>query len=1011
MERWANGCILIVVLTLLVAITGCFSATPDASPPQPVATDTTSAPEAGSLVPAATPPPPPPAETAPSEISNGDPADAEVSKAPSSSRAVVDRVDNAVVYITTQDALGEDTGVGSGCVISKDGLVATNFHVMASAATAYVQLVDGTRFDVVGYRAIDRRHDLVILQLDDNASELEVFELKQPEALEQGDNVMAIGHPSGFRFTVTTGIVSAVRGAEELPEQYKQVLRLADDTVWIQTNAAISGGNSGGPLLNVSGELVGLNTWVAMGQNLGFAIHVRHLIELHGNLESEPTALPLPETDVISDPRVARLVADYRKEYQVLLQNIAAALTVERKQSIAQQQNPAAIYVEKLVELSDEVAGEPAASEALAWACRVAATSQRPAGFEDVMERLNKMDPDAPQMRQIASALALLQGNKEAVDFLRKLRQTSKDRELRGVANLCLAGAMARLDIDQYRPEIVETLQIVMKDYADVELQGMPLSESSESQSFAYKHLAVGTRGANIRGEDFAGEPFELEEYRGKVVVLDFWADWCPHCRVMYPHERELITKHADQPFALLGVNGDERERAQRVIGDGTVTWRSWVDGTDGEIAKQWQIASWPSIFVLDRRGVIRYRDVRGEELDQAIEHLLNEPKLDMPGDLVAAGAEWKYSDDGSDQGTAWRAVDFDDSSWSVGAAPLGYGLDTEVTRLNRGDDPDAKPITYYFRHSFEIADAAKVSRAILGIIADDGMAVYLNGKEVARRRLTADAAHETVAFGEGKNGQGTPELAVLPSGSLKNGRNVLAVEVHQVSASSADLYFDLTLSSNFPAIAPVLETDLAMFKIGLCRLLGQLGPSIGEEEQAALKKLIEDKDQVIRYDALIAGLVANPREIVGKVPEAKDESEKAFRLAWANALNGGSWDIAAKPNRSQGQYDRAVRMAIAACALTPDNGAARNTLAVAQYRARQYERSLKTLKRSLQMQGMNPFDLSFVVMAHHQVGNADKAKLAFTRLREVIKDEKWSDNEEAREFFEEAAALLGEAR
>ena len=81
------------------------------------------------------------------------------------------------------------------------------------------------------------------------------------------------------------------------------------------------------------------------------------------------------------------------------------------------------------------------------------------------------------------------------------------------------------------------------------------------------------------------------------------------------------------KPFALLGVNSDSKERARRAMKKENITWRSWWDGgnTDGRIAKAWNVKGWPTIYVLDAKGVIRHRDVRDKELDDAIDTLLKE--------------------------------------------------------------------------------------------------------------------------------------------------------------------------------------------------------------------------------------------------------------------------------------------------------------------------------------------------------------------------------------------------
>jgi peroxiredoxin len=93
----------------------------------------------------------------------------------------------------------------------------------------------------------------------------------------------------------------------------------------------------------------------------------------------------------------------------------------------------------------------------------------------------------------------------------------------------------------------------------------------------------------------------------------------------MYPHERSLVKRLEGKPFALLGVNSDSKERLHRAMKKENITWRSWWDGgsTDGPIAKAWNVKGWPTIYVLDAKGVIRHRDLRDKELDDAIDTLL----------------------------------------------------------------------------------------------------------------------------------------------------------------------------------------------------------------------------------------------------------------------------------------------------------------------------------------------------------------------------------------------------
>jgi hypothetical protein len=96
----------------------------------------------------------------------------------------------------------------------------------------------------------------------------------------------------------------------------------------------------------------------------------------------------------------------------------------------------------------------------------------------------------------------------------------------------------------------------------------------------------------------------------------------------MYPHERSLVKRLADKPFALIGINSDkDRDQLKKSMEQEQITWRSWWDGgsTGGPIATAWSVRGWPTIYVLDDKGVIRAKNVRGERMDEAVDKLLKE--------------------------------------------------------------------------------------------------------------------------------------------------------------------------------------------------------------------------------------------------------------------------------------------------------------------------------------------------------------------------------------------------
>ncbi len=178
---------------------------------------------------------------------------------------------------------------------------------------------------------------------------------------------------------------------------------------------------------------------------------------------------------------------------------------------------------------------------------------------------------------------------------------------------------------------------------------------------------------------------------------------------------------------------------------------------------------------------------------------------------LVSTGAVWRYLDNGSDQGTAWAAPGFDDSTWAFGPAQLGYGDGDEATVVAFGPDPANKFITTYFRRTFSVTNTASITGLTVRLLRDDGGVVYLNGLEVFRSNMpTGPIAFNTLAFETVDETSFFP--AQLPPNLLVSGANLLAVEIHQASVSSSDISFDLDLvaqvSSATNRVPPTIVTQ-----------------------------------------------------------------------------------------------------------------------------------------------------------------------------------------------------------
>lgn len=191
---------------------------------------------------------------------------------------IVNKVKPAVVAISTkiQSPFGEGEGLGTGFIFSEDGYILTNYHVISSSDQISIMFSDNTtaKAKIVNY---DKNLDLAVIKIQGDVKVPGIVELGDSSTLQVGESVVAIGNPLGKELsnTVTSGIVSAVNRKIKAEDNTEQT--------YLQTDAAINSGNSGGPLLNAYGQVIGINSAKISGgessgnasvEGIGFAIPI-----------------------------------------------------------------------------------------------------------------------------------------------------------------------------------------------------------------------------------------------------------------------------------------------------------------------------------------------------------------------------------------------------------------------------------------------------------------------------------------------------------------------------------------------------------------------------------------------------------------------------------------------------------------------------------------------------------------------------------------------------------------
>jgi thiol-disulfide isomerase/thioredoxin len=216
--------------------------------------------------------------------------------------------------------------------------------------------------------------------------------------------------------------------------------------------------------------------------------------------------------------------------------------------------------------------------------------------------------------------------------LLQKVSDQNADKETRGIASFALArmaDEQASKGDKKASEERIALYERVAKDYGDIKFgDDNNLGDMARAALFEIRHLQVGMTAPSITSENLKGEKVELKDYKGKVVVLDIWATWCGPCKAMIPHEREMVERLKDKPFALISVSADEKkEKLQQFLEKESMPWVHWWNGAKGGFIKEWNVQFYPTIYVFDAKGVIRYKNVRGKQLEEAVDKLLEEAK------------------------------------------------------------------------------------------------------------------------------------------------------------------------------------------------------------------------------------------------------------------------------------------------------------------------------------------------------------------------------------------------
>jgi thiol-disulfide isomerase/thioredoxin len=291
----------------------------------------------------------------------------------------------------------------------------------------------------------------------------------------------------------------------------------------------------------------------------------------------------------------------------------------------------------------------PKAARLLAAVCSMTRPNEDetpPAIYDEAANLIADKYASSPDINHFPEGLRT--GPPWAIAYERHLRailQVTQDRFVRCTAQFALANVVQAATEDRQ----AEAEALFEQFLAEFDGKNSYRAQGIEQQYFAeakgqlveLRHRALGKPAPEITGIDLDDRPMKLSDYRGRVVLLNFWGTWCFPCMKLIPHELELVKSFQGQPFDIVGVNCDtDFPKARAAVVQTKMTWRSFRDQIDDKltITRQWKVVGYPCLYLIDHHGTIRKRWIGNPPTDELIHMtrvLVDAARRNVPSDAM----------------------------------------------------------------------------------------------------------------------------------------------------------------------------------------------------------------------------------------------------------------------------------------------------------------------------------------------------------------------------------------
>lgn len=329
----------------------------------------------------------------------------------------------------------------------------------------------------------------------------------------------------------------------------------------------------------------------------------------------------------------------YDKEFDELKKRFTTAKSQEEQRGIRDEAHELAVLTARdILKLAEEDPKDDTGLKAISFVLDNVGLIGPGKELDTAISIVSEHHLNNPKVKEVLPKLAF--AGPAAQKFLLTASEKATDKEVKGLALFYLGMEVTQqLDDEEDTKKVDELINKATgyfrraeKEAPEAKVGTTTIAKEVASQMDgmkAIKNLEIGKTVPDVEGTDLGGKKIKLSSYKGKVVLVDIWATWCPPCRAMIPHEREMVKKLKGKPFMLLSVSADnEQETLIKFFEKEPMPWDHWFDGPGGIVTKSFRVRAFPTLYLIDHTGVIRNKWVGNpgdEKLEKVVEDLVKE--------------------------------------------------------------------------------------------------------------------------------------------------------------------------------------------------------------------------------------------------------------------------------------------------------------------------------------------------------------------------------------------------